>query len=223
MVQHGTNRSILRQADTLQRYTARSQHHHPSWTQDIIGRCSNVEERTVHECADERVGNNTSSRKSWTALQTHFIAKWQEQLSYNNMSASQTAFKEAALLAKEEEAAEQQVLLFSLQQESHNNEMQTMKDAMEQMMTTMKSLAAQVKNSNNNNKENKNPNIVAKDGKKKKKPMTLGGKPANLKDEKSKCAHCKRWCLHLDKDCLELEENAANRSASWKTNKKPEE
>jgi len=165
-----------------------------------------------------------AANKTWPALQKHFIAKWQEQLSYNNMTASQTAFKEAALLAKEEAAAEQQELLFSLQQESHDKEMKTMKEAMEQMMTTIKALAAQVKNNNNKeNKENKIPNIVAEDGKKKKKPMTLGGKPAHLKDEKSKCAHCKRWCLHLDKDCLELEENAANRSASWKTNKKPEE
>ena len=126
------------------------------------------------------------------------------------------------MLAKEEEAAEQQVLLFTLQQESHDKELKTMKDAMDQMMATMKFMAAQVK-SGTNNKENHNPNIVGDDGKKKKTPLTLGGKPAHHKEEKSKCKHCNRWCLHLKKDCLELEENAVNRNASWKTNKKPAE
>ena len=94
-----------------------------------------------------------------------------------------------------------------------------MKETMDQMMVTMKLLAAQTK-SGKGNDENKNQNTMGNNNKKKSSP-TLGGKPLNLKEEKSKCPHCNRWCLHLDKDCLELEANAANQSASWKTNKKP--
>ena len=93
-----------------------------------------------------------------------------------------------------------------------------MKETMDQIMATMKLLEAQTKSGKGNN-ENKNPNTGGNNNKKKP-SATLGGKPAHLKEEKSKCPHCNRWCLHLDKDCLELEANAANQSASWKTNKK---
>jgi hypothetical protein len=54
--------------------------------------------------------------KTWVAAQTYFTEKWEEQQSYNKMTARQTAFQEAALQAKEEAIAEETALLFTPQQ-----------------------------------------------------------------------------------------------------------
>ena len=61
------------------------------------------------------------------------------------MTARQTAFQEAALLAKGEAIATETALLFTLQQENHNNdkEMKAMKEALE----TMKGEIARLANS----------------------------------------------------------------------------
>ena len=64
--------------------------------------------------------------KTWANAQTYFTKKWEEQQSYNKMTARQTAFQEAALLAKEEAISKETVLLFTLQQENHDKEMKAM-------------------------------------------------------------------------------------------------
>ncbi len=75
----------------------------------------------------------TLADKTWAAAQTYFTEKWEEQQSYNKMTARQVAFQEAALQAKEEVIAEETALLFTLQQEAHDKEMEAMKEALETM------------------------------------------------------------------------------------------
>ena len=81
--------------------------------------------------------------------------------SYNKMTARQTAFQEAALLAKGEAIATETALLFTLQQENHNKEMKAMKEALETMRGTIARLTKQLqKKGGDTNNENKNPNIT---------------------------------------------------------------
>jgi hypothetical protein len=100
--------------------------------------------------------------KTWTAAQTYFTKKWEEQQSYNKMTARQTAFQEAALQAKEEAIAEETALLFTLQQEAHDKEMKAMKEALETMKGEIARLAkqSQTNKGGNTNNENNNPNTA---------------------------------------------------------------
>jgi hypothetical protein len=75
------------------------------------------------------------------------------------MTAKQTAFQEAALLAKEKEAAEETAILFTIQQDNHDKEMNTMKEALDMMKSKIAQLTKlQKDNHSNKNKENANPN-----------------------------------------------------------------
>jgi hypothetical protein len=60
--------------------------------------------------------NKAAADKTWDNIKAYFTQQWQEQQAYNKMTAKQSAFKEAAMLAKEVEAAEQQAQIFVLMQ-----------------------------------------------------------------------------------------------------------
>ena len=99
--------------------------------------------------------------KTWANAQSYFTKKWEEQQSYNKMTASQTAFQEAALQAKEEAIAEETALLFTLQQENQNKEMKAMKETLETMKGEIARLAKQSqKEGGNTNNKNNNPNTA---------------------------------------------------------------
>jgi hypothetical protein len=61
--------------------------------------------------------------QTWVALQTYFTEKWLEQKQYSAMTAKQSKFKEAALLAQETAAAKEegktQAMLFVMLQDQH--------------------------------------------------------------------------------------------------------
>ena len=81
--------------------------------------------------------------KTCANAQTYFTEKWEEQQSYNKMTARQTASQEAALQAKEAAIAEETALLFTLQKENHDKEMKAMKEALETMTGEIAQLAKQ--------------------------------------------------------------------------------
>ena len=165
----------------------------------------------------------STTDKTWAEAQTYFTDKWEEQQHYNKMTAKQTAFQEAALLAKEKEAAEETALLFTIQQDNHDKEMKTMKEALDAMKNEIARLAKSQKENSNKNKENVNPNTgnntpIITDKGKHKPSVTFTEKPGR-KESKSRCQHCNLWGFHLDKDCLELEENKDKRPATWTSKK----
>ena len=67
--------------------------------------------------------NRTAVQQTWAALQRYFTDKWLERKQYSSMTAKQSHFKEAALLAQEtaaaEEEGESQAMLFAMLQEQH--------------------------------------------------------------------------------------------------------
>ena len=158
--------------------------------------------------------------KTWAAAQTYFTKKWEEQQSYNKMTARQTAFQEAALQAKEEAIAEETALILTLQQEKHNKEMKAMKEALETMKGEIARLAkqSQKKGGNTNNKNN-NPNTA---GTNNQKPATKTKGPAvkfkvrqTMLEKQALCPNCKCWGKHRPEDCLELEANKEKRNKTW--------
>jgi hypothetical protein len=94
--------------------------------------------------------NKTAAQQTWAALQTYFTDKWLERKQYSAMTAKQSRFKEAALLAQEaaaaEEEGESQAMLFAMLQEQHNKQIAAMsatnKANMDAMMDRMNSLIA---------------------------------------------------------------------------------
>jgi len=64
--------------------------------------------------------------KTWDNIKDCFTQQWQEQQAYNKMTAKQSAFKEASMLAKEAEVAEQNAQIFALMQTQHNEQMKKM-------------------------------------------------------------------------------------------------
>jgi len=160
--------------------------------------------------------NKPPADKTWTNIKDYFTQQWQEQQAYNKMTAKQSAFKEAAMLAKEAEAAEQNAQIFVLMQTQHDEQMKKIMENMTKMQTQYEGLLKQ------KNKENHNPNIpivpgIVPDPKPKHKPTVLFGiTPSERKTEKSKCKNCHRWGWHREADCLELEANKDKRPAGYK-------
>ena len=164
--------------------------------------------------------NKTAALKTWDNIKAYFTQQWQEQQAYNKMTAKQSAFKEAAMLAKEAEAAEQQAQIFVLMQTQHDEQMKKIVENMAAMQKQYEGLLKQ------KNKENHNPNIpvvpgivpgIVPDPKPKHKPkVLLDIKPTERKTEMSKCSHCKRFGWHKDEDCLELDANKDKRPVGYK-------
>jgi hypothetical protein len=67
--------------------------------------------------------NSGAMAQTWAALQIYFTEKWLEQKQYLAMTAKQSQFKKAALVAQETAAAEEegktQALLLAMLQEQH--------------------------------------------------------------------------------------------------------
>ena len=168
--------------------------------------------------------NKTAALKTWDNIKTYFTQQWQEQQAYNKMTAKQSAFKEAAMLAKEAEVAEQNAQIFVFMQTQHDEQMKKIVENMASMQKQYEGLL------NQKNKENQNPNIpivpkivpgivpgIVPVPKPKHKPaVLLDIKPTERKTDKSKCSHCKRFGWHKDADCLELEANKDKRPAGYK-------
>ena len=157
--------------------------------------------------------NKVATDKTWDNIKAYFTQQWQEQQAYNKMTAKQSAFKEAAMLAKEAEVAEQQAQIFVLMQTQHDEQMKKIVENMASMQKQYEGLL-----------ENHNPNVPivpgivpgtvpgVPPGKPKFKPNVLIGlKPTEGKTERSKCKHCERFGWHKDADCLELEANKDKR------------
>jgi hypothetical protein len=106
--------------------------------------------------------NKPAINQTWPNLQTYFTKKWLEWKQYLAMTAKQSCFKEAALLAWETAAAEEegetQAMLFAMLQEQHDNQMAAMaapnKANMDAMMEWMNMLVAIVGGRRSNDKEN---------------------------------------------------------------------
>jgi hypothetical protein len=154
--------------------------------------------------------NKTAADKTWVNIKDYFTQEWHEQQAFNKMTAKQSAFKEATMLAKEAEVAEQNAQIFVLMQTQHDEQMKKIVENMAKMQTQYEGLLKQ------KNKENQNPNVpivpgIPPDKPKYKPNVLLGIKPDVRKTERSKCSHCKRWGWHKDADCLELEANKDKR------------
>ena len=74
--------------------------------------------------------NKSTAQQIWAALQTYFTDKWLERKQYSAMTAKQSRFKGAALLAQEtaaaEEEGESQAMLFAMLQEQHDKQITAM-------------------------------------------------------------------------------------------------
>ena len=153
--------------------------------------------------------------KTWDNIKDYFTEQWQEQQAYNKMTAKQSAFKEAAMLAKEAEMAEQNAQIFTLMQTQHEEQMKKIVENMAKMQAQYEGLLKQ------KNKENHNPNVpsvpcIVLEKPKHKPAVLLDIKPNERKTERSKCSHCKRWGWHKDVDCLELDANKDKRPDGYK-------
>ena len=141
------------------------------------------------------------------------------------MTARQTAFQEAALLAKEEAIAKETQLLFTLQQENHDKEMKAMQEALETMKGDIARLAKQSqKKGGATNNENKIPNTTGTTNPKTANEMTHPtpsvkfGTIPTLLEKQALCPNCKRLGRHRPTDCLELVANKEKCNAMWTTN-----
>jgi hypothetical protein len=159
--------------------------------------------------------------KTWAAVQTYFTKKWEEQQSYNTMTAIQTAFQEAELQAKEEAIAEETALLFTLQQEAHDKEMKAMKEALESMKGEIARLAKQSQRNKggNTNNENSNPNAagttIQKTDKETKGPAVKFKVQQTMLEKRALFLNCKCLGKHRPEDCLEMESNKEKRNKMW--------
>jgi hypothetical protein len=94
--------------------------------------------------------NKGAMVQTWAAFQTYFTEKWLEQKQYLAMTAKQSQFKEAALLAQETAAAKEegktQALLFAMLQDQHAKQILQMeamnKTNMDAMMEQTNALVA---------------------------------------------------------------------------------
>jgi len=166
--------------------------------------------------------NRTSAMQTWTALQTYFTEKWLERKQYSAMTAKQSRFKEAALLAQETAAAveegELQAMLFALLQEQHDKQIVAMaatnKANMEAMMERMNALMAGCDRrtpAQQPDKENLPPpggNIS---------PPVNPDPNKKIRKKKAFCPHCKTFVLHKPENCYELEANKDKRWPGWKS------
>ncbi len=92
--------------------------------------------------------NRGAMAQTWAALQTYFTEKWLEQKQYSAMTAKQSPFKGAALLAQEtaaaEEESETQGMLFAMLQDQHAKQIAQIEVAnktnMDAMMEQMNAL-----------------------------------------------------------------------------------
>jgi hypothetical protein len=84
--------------------------------------------------------NRAAVDKTWTNIKDYFTQMWQEQQAYNKMTAKQSAFKEAAMLAKEAETAEQNAQIFVLLQTQHDEQMKTILENMTKMQSQYEGL-----------------------------------------------------------------------------------
>jgi hypothetical protein len=94
--------------------------------------------------------NRGAMAQTWASLQKYFTEKWLEQKQYLAMTAKQSQFKEAALLAQETAAAKEegktQAMLFPVLQDQHAEQIAQMestnKTNMDSMMEQMNALVA---------------------------------------------------------------------------------
>ncbi len=156
--------------------------------------------------------NKTMAQQTWAALQTYFTDKWLECKQYSVMTAKQSRFKEAALLAQEtaaaEEEGESQAMLFAMLQEQHNKQIAVMtatnKANMDAMMEQMNAMVAGKGNDRRKFQiqQPEKENISPEDTNQPKKP----------RKKKALCPHCKTFVLHKPDNCNELE---ANKDKRW--------
>jgi hypothetical protein len=94
--------------------------------------------------------NKTVAQQTWAALQAYFTKKWLECKQYSARMATQSQFKEAALLAQETAAAKEegelQAMLFAMLQEQHDKQIAVMtatnKANMDAMMEMLNAILA---------------------------------------------------------------------------------
>jgi hypothetical protein len=104
----------------------------------------------VHRGPNGCLGEQGCNGANVAALQTYFSEKWLEQKQYLAMTAKQSQFKEAALLAQETAAAKEegktQTMLFRMLQDQHAKQIaqmeETNKSNMDAMMEKMNALVA---------------------------------------------------------------------------------
>ncbi len=136
------------------------------------------------------------------------------------MTAKQSQFKEAALLAQETAAAkeedETQALLFAMLQDQHAKQIAQMevtnKTNMDAMMGRMNPLVAvrDAKHAHQPDKVNTPPgsNVV---------PLGGGARAKKPRRKKALCPNCKCFLVHKPANCFELEANKALRYPGWKS------
>jgi hypothetical protein len=163
--------------------------------------------------------NKPAIDQTWPNLQTYFSKKWLEWKQYLAMTAKQSCFKEAALLARETAAAEEegetQAMLFAMLQEQHDKQIATMaasnKANMDAMMERMNMLVAAGGGKRSNNKENTPPTgntTPAGSG-------AGGNKTKKPKCKRKLCPNCKTFVYHAPDKCYKLEANKDTRYSRW--------
>jgi hypothetical protein len=164
--------------------------------------------------------NRGAMAQMWVALQTYFTEKWLEQEQYSAMTAKQSRFKEAALLAQETAAAEEegntQSLLFAMLQDQHAKQVVQMeatnKTNMDAMMDQMNALVAarDARHAHQPDKMNTPPgsNVI---------PLGSGAQAKKPRWKKALCHNCKCFVMHKPANCFEQEANKASHYPGWKS------
>ncbi len=164
--------------------------------------------------------NRGAMVQMWAALQTYFTERWLERKQYSSMTANQSQFKEAALLAQETAAAgeegETQALLFAMLQDQHAKQIVQMeatnKTNMDTMMEQMNALvvARDARHAHEPDKVNTPPgsNVI---------PLGSDAQAKKPRQKKALCQTCKCFIMHKPANCFKLEANKALCYPGWKS------
>jgi hypothetical protein len=142
----------------------------------------------------------TAAQQTMAQLQTYFTKKWLERKQYSAMTAKQSRFKEAALLAQETAAAEDkiklQAILFATLQEQHDRQIGAMtatnKANMDAMMERMNAFVAGGVGRCPTHQDKESTLTVGNSL-----PTSMGSgttQPKKPKRYKCICPHCKNVC-----------------------------
>ncbi len=168
--------------------------------------------------------NKTAAQQTWVALQAYFTEKWLERKQYSAMTAKQSQFKEAALLAQEKTAAEEEVelqaMLFAMLHKQYNNQIAAMtathKVNMDALKERMNAILAgdgekqTAQNDKDNTPPGRNRCPIAGTG-------TGTDQTKKPQKQKAHCPHCKTFVLHKPDNCTELKANKDKRWPGWKS------